>query len=580
MKEISQLTALKDHIFSDASISVVNHNLLQNYAGEDLIIFISLCNTKERAHVVKGKGKTLESAWKNAERNAQLAITDKKIDVIWAKADIVNSVKEIRTKDLNIEVVSNHFRNFLRKGIAFDSNFNFAFLETEVNGNKMITYYTEKQISNMEVDYDSVILNLKNINHYLKFYYDNKGLTAIPDSITLFTTIGFFCDEPGFVYDLYSGELDCSRRAIHTADNKVIEKVIIDASMYLYGLIKPDGQFTYGYFPIFDNEIEGYNIARHTSTIWSLINLYRMTGNDELVPKLNAAINFLLEGNVVYKNDVTAYVVERAAGEIKLGGNGVAVIMLTEYMDVFETDKYVDMVKHLANGILQLQNQYTGEYYHVLNFPDYSPKDEFRVVYYDGEATFALTRAYTFTREQIYLDGAAAAVKNFIEKNYTKHRDHWVAYALNEITKYIPDPRYYEFALRNVKVNLSSIYRRTTTYHTYLELLMTGWQTYKRLIDSGIVIEYLEGFDVKYFAETIYKRAFHMLNGYFYPEVAMYMKSPNKVVNSFFVRHHNFRVRIDDVQHFIGGYYFYTLYFDDIRPYLSDDFLRSINSGL
>jgi hypothetical protein len=52
------------------------------------------------------------------------------------------------------------------------------------------------------------------------------------------------------------------------------------------------------------------------------------------------------------------------------------------------------------------------------------------------------------------------------------------------------------------------------------------------------------------------------------------MKFPNTIAGAFHVRHHNYRVRIDDVQHFIGGYYFYCVYYNEIRPYLSDEFIR------
>ena len=48
-----------------------------------------------------------------------------------------------------------------------------------------------------------------------------------------------------------------------------------------------------------------------------------------------------------------------------------------------------------------------------------------------------------------------------------------------------------------------------------------------------------------------------MLNGFFFPEYAMYMRCPDKILGSFMVRHDGFRVRIDDVQHNIGGFYLY-----------------------
>ena len=574
---IDRIAALKEYVLSEATRGKIMSNMSLHSGKGDFVVFLSLCNTRERATVVKGIAETLESAWVNAEHNAYEIVAQKTFNVIWARADIVNTTEVIKTLDLNKRIVEYYFRNYFRQGIAFDERFTTAFLEAEVNSNKMITYYTEKQLYYKQIDYDSVILNLTNINNYLRKYYEHSGLKDIPDTITLFTTIGFFCDEDGTVHDLYTGAYDFGRRVVNLVDTEAVKEVIMNASEYLYRILQPDGKFIYGYFPIFNNEIESYNIVRHASTIWSLINRYLITKDDALVPKLNSAIDYLLTTAIVYKTPDIAYVVEKETQEIKLGGNSVVVIMLTEYMDAFNTDKYVELIRHLTNGVLELQDPEKGTFLHVLNYPDYSLKEEMRTVYYDGEAAFALTRAYTFTHDQRYLDRARLAIEYFIAKDYTKHRDHWVAYSLNEITKYIPEPRYYEFALRNVKENLKGIYLRATTYHTYLELLMAGWETYQRLQKSGIKLEYLDKFDSRFFAQTIYKRAFHMLNGYFYPEVAMYMKAPYKIVNSFLVRHHNFRVRIDDIQHYINGYYYYTKYYDSIRACLSDDFISSIH---
>ena len=559
----THISALKDYVFGDENTIVQIKPVNGMY-----IVFLSICNTKSRALVFKGTGQTIESAWNAAEEKATAAAAEKNYEIIWVKADIVDSAEVIDTVDLNKEVEENYYQNFWRKGIAFDSGFSTAYLEAEVNGNKMLTYYTESELVEGKVDYDSILLNLTNINHYRKTYYGQDEIESILDKITVFTTTGFFCDENINLYKLYAYGLDHGRRQIEVTDDKVIETVIINASNYLYDMLQPNGEFQYGYFPVFDNKMGSYNILRHTGSIWSLINLYRMTNDEALIPKLDSSISYLLDGYIEYKSDDAAYVIERKVNEVKLGGNALAVIMLTEYMDVFKTDKYTELVRHLANGILELEDLNNGTYYHVLNFPDYSPKEEYRTVYYDGEATFALTRAYTCTKDQKYLDGAKAAVENFILTDYTVYRDHWVAYALNEITKYIPDERYYKFALQNVQYNLDTIYYQETSYHTYLELLMVSWQTYERLIESNIQVEYLNEFDVDYFAQTIYKRAKHMLNGYFYPEYAMYMKAPHKALNAFFVRHDNYRIRIDDIQHFIGGYYLYTQYYEHILPYL------------
>ena len=568
----SQAAALKDYIFADATL------------GERLdidgpyVVFLSVCDAKDRARVVNGRGDTLRSAWDAADKKAWGLVKNVKRDAVWVKADIVDSAEEIPVMDLQKEIVNAHYRFFYRRGVAFDPDYQTAFLEAEMNGNRIYRYYHEDEIRDGQVDYTTPGFNMTNLNNYLT-QTGHKPMKEIPGRITTFTTLGFFCGEDCLVRELYANDQDYGRRVIDMVDDKAVEEIILDASRFLIGQIGPDGKYLYGHYPIFDNPMEGYNTIRHICATWSLLNnYYRLTRDESLLPPIKASINYMLDHFIEYPEDGVAWVIERTADEVRLGGNAVAVVMLTEYMDLRGTDEYLDLVRLLANGVVRLQDPNNGSFYHVLNYPDYSPKEEYRIIYYDGEATFALARAYAATGDGKYLDAAVASVENFIRNDYTIYVDHWVAYSMNEVTKYVDDPRYYEFALRNVSDNLNRIYGRVTSFHTYMELLMVSWETYERIISHSIPVAFPDNFDLESFAQTIYKRARHMLNGYFYPEYAMYMRYPGKILDSFFVRHQDFRVRIDDVQHFLGGYFKYLEHYDEILPYLSDDFLESINS--
>ena len=582
MSGFKSVNRLKEYILSNNIDSRITAELLNNTSRNDFFaVFLSVCNKKERARVFHGSGDTLPLAWSNAEKSLEAfrlkPINEKNpFTAVWVKADIVTNYEEIPAVDINKLLVKSEWINFMRAGISLDPEFKYAFLEAELNGNKIINYYTEKEIAMRAIDYKSNRISLDNLNQYLKKYYATKPLESIPERITVFYARGFFCGEDGAVHELYSDNMDYGRRRIDVVTGDVIRSVITGASEYLVSQIDRNGKFVYGYFPVFDNELKNYNILRHASSLWSLINLYRMSGDASLIPKLNSALGYMLT-YIEHKDDDVSYLIERRTGEVKLGGNSVAVIMLTEYMDVFESSKYINIVRKLANGILELLNQESGTYWHILEFPGFARKEEYRTVYYDGEATFALARAYTYTKDQRCLDGAKAAVENFITRNYIKHRDHWVAYALYEVTRYITDVRYYEFALRNADENLQAIYNRATSFHTYLEMLMVSWRTYQRAIHNNIDSDYIKSYDPTRLAQTIYYRARHMLNGYFYPEYAMYMKSPGKIAGSFMVRHHNYRVRIDDNQHFIGGYYLYSVDYDELTQRLSEEFIRGLD---
>lgn len=76
-----------------------------------------------------------------------------------------------------------------------------------------------------------------------------------------------------------------------------------------------------------------------------------------------------------------------------------------------------------------------------------------------------------------------------------------------------------------------------------------------------------QGFDLDGFLRTVYIRADRQLNGYFFPEYAMYMANPARILDTFMVRHDGYRVRIDDVQHNIGGYFLYYTNYDKMVQY-------------
>ncbi|MCL2694241.1 MAG: hypothetical protein FWE60_03950, partial [Oscillospiraceae bacterium] len=391
MNEFRRIDNLNEHILSKRVTQRLTAELLSKTGRDDFfVVFLSVCNKKERARVFHGTGSSLPGAWDDARRNLNAFYKGISFDAAWVKADVVTNYKEIPTIELNEIMVTEQWVNFTRVGISLDADFTNAYIEAEINANKIITYYTEREIYAQEADFSSNRIFLENLNNYRKTYYGLKPLDSVPERITVFTARGFFCgEEDNLVYELYSNSMDYGRRRVDEVTGREVREIIIGASEYLARQIGDDGKFIYGYFPVFDNELKSYNIVRHASSLWSLINLYRMSGDKELIPKLEASIGYM-NTFIEYKDENTAYLVERKAGEIKLGANGVAIIMFTEYMDVFKSKKYVDLVRKFANGILQLQNPKTGGYWHILEFPGFTRKEEFRTVYYDGEATFAL----------------------------------------------------------------------------------------------------------------------------------------------------------------------------------------------
>lgn len=526
----------------------INWELGVSPAGEaGNAVFFSVCDTLKRAHVYSGTGVSLEEAWETAAGKAEEAIGENGCAPVWVKADIVYISEEITGEELHSELKSSR-PGFFRYGMAFDSSYQTALLEAELNG---VQVY----------EYEEGSVDLEALNRYLEESGRNM-LNALPEDYLIFQCLGWICDDDGQIYFLDSNQLDYGRRKVDVVDKACVEDMLSHASAYLASHVNEDGTFDYGVYPQFDEKIEGYNMVRHAGSAWALLCRYRMSPNEELAGAIRKSIGYMTE-QIVYDDEGRAFLYDASEEEIKLGGCGLAVVALSEYVDVFQDGQYMDVCHALGDGILSLLDQETGEYVHVLNH-DFSQKEEFRTEYYDGEATFALCRLYGLTGDGKWLEAAKSAVGHFIEADYTQYCDQWVAYTMNEITKYETDnPEFYIFALLNAQKNMASIYQRDTTYHTHLELLMATFELYDRMVENSAV----EGFDEESFLKTIYARAERMRSGYFYPEYAMYMKNPQQIQNTFMVRQEGYRVRIDDVQHNILGYCLYAQNYDKLVKY-------------
>lgn len=609
MREFSLSASFSSSSFSQASFRGACRELLPAmqtsgvYVPENgFLVFLSFSDGSARADVVHASGADIGEAFADAQQKAWSLIQKKHQRFRWLKADVVTEYAPADAKTLAYMIKEPGWNEFFRFGLSFDRSFRTALLEEELNGAKIL-------------DYASGSISLADLNRYLK-KAGRPALPKLPEFFLLFQTAGFFYDSDsaanaaaatdadsaastdadsasasGCVIPLIPAGLSRGRREIQNLDAAAARSFVTAAASFLEKQVQQDGSFRYGYYPRFDRVIPGYNCMRHASTIWSLLCQYRITQKASVLSLAARSIDYLLSHALVYRDPDTAYLSEPLKDEIKLGGGGVLILAITEYLDLCSEEprpailrsgepltkapnaeilhakdvlpeqealrrRYTEIACALGNGILSLLNSETGEFSHVLNM-DFSLKERYRTVYYDGEAAYALCRLYRLTKEEKWLFYAEKTVDHFLAADYTRYRDHWVAYAMNEITRYIHRDDYDTFALRNARVNLDFLYKRETTYHTFLELLMVTFETYERILAENPGLPYLKEFDLPYFLRTIRVRADRMLNGFFFPEYAMYMRCPDKILGSFMVRHDGFRVRIDDVQHNIGGFYLY-----------------------
>lgn len=480
----------------------------------------------------------------------------------WVRLERVVSAKQCTWRELQKEL-KKYKRNYFRSGIAFPSRRNPTdtpwLLATETELNAYAALYAG-------ADYPLAQVNEKNLTAYLKARFGSKTMPASLDDemlVYVFKTAGVFFDaDRNEIYPLSTEPRTQGRRALPPLNAQNLPPIIEKITHYLGHQVKENGLYEYGHFPCFGRTIGTYNTLRHASSTYALIEGYEFCRDEGMEADLAAletqielALAYLCDELIEhYPNDL-AYVLE-INDEIKLGANAVAILALVKYMQVFpdalRVGEYYDLAEKLAKGIVKMQ-QPDGSFVHILDGNTLDVVAKNRVIYYDGEAAFALMRLYGITRDERWLDCVTRAFDYFIAADHHKAHDHWLSYCSNELVQHKPERKYFEFAVNNVKGYVDFIKNRITTFPTLLELSMAFHKMLLKLDERPEFADVLEGFDVAEFYQALHTRANYLMNGVFFPELAMHYKKPSTVLYGCFIRHHAFRVRIDDVEHYLSG---------------------------
>ena len=539
-------------------------------------IFLSFSYGIERAQTVNGVGNSLRTAYETARNAAVKALKGKDALPKWMMINVVTEETTVLL-EAYYRMLKETRRGYLRYGISFDEMYNTAFLEQEIYGNSLIKYIKRSE----------QYFNTDNITNYLKKnkQYGGKFSFALDENkpIILFETKSYFYDEGEYT------ALESSVSALHkgiryieigTSQEEQAQSILAltaKTADALLSTLNNDGSFIYGYFPCFSAIVPGYNVPRHALAIYSLADFYLLKPELKYKEGALSALSYMLDKYVYYHDDETAFIIDPIREnevEIKLGALGMAILAITKCMELMsDNEKYLPLLRKLGNGILYLQNKETGNYTHVLSYPSMEVKEEFRIVYYAGEACFALTRLYTADRDEKWMDSIDLAFDFFIDNDYHRYSDHWLAYAVNEISLYKTEDKYFAFGLKNAFYDLDFIIERDTTWNTFLEMLNVSVLITMKIKALGK--DYLlEGYDLKKLLLAFETRFNKQLASVMFPEMAMFFKFPQTVLHGIFIRHHSFRVRDDDTAHHLMGYSNY------LRIKYSDVIISNIKVGM
>jgi hypothetical protein len=147
---------------------------------------------------------------------------------------------------------------------------------------------------------------------------------------------------------------------------------------------------------------------------------------------------------------------DRCIGEgdqVDLGSTALAVIAFVEIARTKLDEGYALVVPPLASFMRSMQRD-DGEFMHVYNRAESRPIDV-QLLYYSGEATLALSRAYGLLHDERDLAAARRGLANlvgpawdFFGSRYYFSEEHWTCQALDELWAHAPDYDALDFCLR------------------------------------------------------------------------------------------------------------------------------------
>ena len=525
-------------------------------------IFLSVTNGTKRAKVSNIRAASLEGCmdWLKKELAAAYGKNN------YIRVDVVKTIEECTYLEVmrKMSVVTRN--NFFRRGIAFDKKFNTAFLAEEIMGNALI-----KPSANHKVGFNSPELSFdqKNIEGYLMRKYNQSLKNKIAQrKFYVFDTQGFYLEQGNWITLSTKKDQEGMREVDYKTLPPSIDHAIEQGAAFLQRQIQDSGQFIYGYYPTYDYQLTGYNSVRHFSSLYALLEAQEYLKQSEELKASEKGLDWGLE-NLTIQTEDAFYIKEKAASgiSVKLGAQALAVLALAKFQVITGNTKYETAINQLILGMERHFVDEKGETTHILD-ENLETKKKFNIIYYDGEAVFSILRGYAITKNPQHLDLAKKLFDRFVAKNYERYHDHWLSYATNEILLYLKEQKYYEFGLKNAFENMNFIEHRDTAYPTLLELLMAAIKMTDQLKESEYykkekITHFVSKTDFWRLQQVAIKRAvIEIEKGVMHPEMAMFLKRPDKIVNGFYTRHDKFRMRIDDQEHFLSGLInFYTYFY-------------------
>ena len=229
-------------------------------------LFLAASDMKTRAITRHSSADTPADAWDAAVASLKSALGSVKPTIL--RADWIIDVEPMTWQGF-LELLGKTRRNYLRKGVALDPDFNIVFTESEHNANAMF-FKDGKEGSKYCVIHD------ERCNEYCRtrFNLDFPKLEANAP-VVVFETMGAFVSDEEKEPMMITGKgLDAGHRDVSNIDSDAFLRLARSGALYLAKEIKPNGRFIYGHYPCTGKIVPSYNTLRHFSSVcWTYTRL-------------------------------------------------------------------------------------------------------------------------------------------------------------------------------------------------------------------------------------------------------------------------------------------------------------------
>lgn len=558
------------------------------------IVFLAAGDGEMETSVYVGRGTGVLAAVADANGQARAAAKGAGEDrsMRWRRLDVVASVTPVPPEERATTRLRLRHRV---EGIAFEAGSGVALSPGELVGQRLIGA--------------DGILGWVRVLQYLR-WRQPAGVAAPLRPAYRFTTVSAAADGARVMV------LERGLPPVRPEDPGELLDAARLGGRYLTAALDADGRFTYRYQADTGTVRSGYNIVRHAGTVYSLLELHEATGDAQTLAAAERALGFLLRQvkpvrpvepvehvkaaepanpanpvepvkalEPVKPRDAKGNETECAGlvedGEVKLGGNALAVVALAKHAAVTGRGEHVASAVALGEWILAAQDQ-NGRFAIHQQTLGGERASGFASEYYPGEAILALVRLHVLAPRQDsqpWLDAAERGARWLITvrdgevPDEALPHDHWLLYALNELYRLRPDPIFLTHARRLARAIIASQHRepaiaewrggyyeppRTTPTATRSEGLAAA---YALLRDSsasaGTGSSGTQGAELKAEADAILE-AIRLGIGFqlrtqIVPATAIDLPQPGRALGGFHNTLDDYEVRIDYVQHNISS---------------------------